>query len=60
MNRLVVANWKMNMTGTQAFAFLDDFLAQPLPEGIDVAIAPPFTAIAQVGYRLRGSGIALA
>jgi len=60
MNRLVVANWKMNMTGTQAFAFLDDFLAQPLPDGIDVAIAPPFTAIAQVGYRLRGSGIALA
>ena len=60
MNRLVVANWKMNMTGTQAFAFLDDFLARPLPDGIDVAIAPPFTAIAQVGYRLRGSGIALA
>jgi len=60
MNRLVVANWKMNMTGTQAFAFLDDFLAQPLPDGIDVAIAPPFTAIAQVGYRLRGSAIALA
>jgi len=60
MNRLVVANWKMNMTGTQAFAFLDDFLAQPLPDGIDVAIAPPFTAIAQVGRRLRGSAIALA
>ena len=60
MKRLVVANWKMNMTGTQAFAFLDDFLAQPLPDGIEVSIAPPFTAIAQVAYRLRGSAIALA
>ena len=59
MRHLVVANWKMNMTGTQANAFLDDFLAQPLPEDIDVAIAPPFTAIAQVGYRLRGRAIAL-
>jgi triosephosphate isomerase len=60
MKQLVVANWKMHMTGTQAFAFLDDFLAHPLPDGVDVAIAPPFTAIAQVGYRLRGSGVALA
>jgi triosephosphate isomerase len=60
MRRLVVANWKMNMTGTQALAFLDDFLTQDLPDGIDVAIAPPFTAVPQVGWRLRGSAIALA
>jgi triosephosphate isomerase len=50
----------MNMTGTQALAFLDDFLAQDLPAGIDVAIAPPFTAVPQVGWRLRGSAIGLA
>jgi triosephosphate isomerase len=60
MNHLVVANWKMNMTGTQASAFLDDFLARALPGDVDVAIAPPFTAIAQVGRRLRGAAIALA
>ena len=60
MNHLVVANWKMHMTGTQASAFLDDFLARVLPDDVDVAIAPPFTAIARVGDRLRGGAIALA
>ncbi|MDQ2991287.1 MAG: triose-phosphate isomerase [Candidatus Eremiobacteraeota bacterium] len=60
MRHLVVANWKMNMTGTQANAFLDDFLKEELPDGIDVAIAPPFTALAQVNWRLGQSSIALA
>ncbi len=59
MRHLVVANWKMNMTGTQADAFLDDFLKEVLPDGIDVAIAPPFTALSQVDRRLQGSAIAL-
>lgn len=58
MTHLVVANWKMHKTGTEALAFLDGFLDEPLPE-IEVAIAPPFTALAQVGRRLRGTGISV-
>ncbi len=50
----------MNMTGTQANAFLDDFLKEALSDEVDVAIAPPFTALAQVNLRLQGSAIALA
>jgi len=56
MNHLVIANWKMHMTGTQAAAFLETFLDQPLPD-VDVVIAPPATAIAQVAWRLRGTSI---
>lgn len=58
MKHLVIANWKMHMTGTQAGAFLETFLDQPLPD-VDVVIAPPFTAVAQVADRLRGTQIAV-
>ncbi len=59
MKHLIVANWKMNMTGPQASAFLDAFLDERFPES-DVVIAPPFTSVAQVAARLRGTSIAVA
>jgi len=62
MRRLIVGNWKMHKTVAQTAAFVDAFLEEllTLPDGIDLAIAPPFTALAIAGERLRGSGVGLA
>jgi triosephosphate isomerase len=57
---LVVGNWKMNGTVTEARA-----LAQGVREGlkrfrgVDVAVCPPFTAIPIVAETLSGSAIVL-
>jgi triosephosphate isomerase len=58
---LVAANWKMNKTRVEAAAFLDGFLpASAGLEGVDVAICPPFTALATVVERCAGSAVAVA
>ena len=60
--RLLVANWKMHKTVAQARETVRALLADrswAQPE-LDVAIAPPFTALAAVAEELRGdAGIAL-
>jgi triosephosphate isomerase len=58
---ILAANWKMQKTTGEAEAFVRSFL--PLvgdASGVDVVIAPPFTALDRVGAALRGSGVALA
>jgi triosephosphate isomerase len=58
---ILAANWKMQKTTGEAEAFVRSFL--PLVKnasGVEVVIAPPFTALERVGAALRGSGIALA
>jgi len=58
---LVVANWKMNNTIEESLGFVGEFL--PLVEGNDsvqVAIAPPFTALFGVGQAISGSDVELA
>jgi len=58
---LIVANWKMHKTVAEAEAFLEAFLPEVGGlEGVEVALAPPFTALAAVAPRLRGSGVKLA
>jgi len=58
---LVVGNWKMHKTLAEARA-----LATAVRDGvrdfndIDVAMAPPFTALAAVGEVLKGSSVGLA
>ena len=59
---LIVANWKMNKTVAEAESFIAQFLSL-LPselKDIEVAIAPPFTALHPLAKRLEGSGIKLA
>lgn len=58
---VIAANWKMHMTVPEAEAFLDTFL--PLVKGVsdaEVVIAPPFTALAGVARKTRGTNIVLA
>ena len=58
---ILAANWKMQKVTGEAERFVRAFL--PLVKnasGVDVLIAPPFTALERVGTALRGSEIALA
>ena len=58
---ILAANWKMYKTAGEAAAFVAAFL--PLVEdadGVDIAIAPPFTALDRTGRALAGSRVALA
>lgn len=59
---LVVANWKMNKTPSEAAAFCDDFLSRlpGLPETVDLAIAPAFPALERVGRHLGPTRVKLA
>jgi len=59
MRRVLIAgNWKMYKTVEESVAFAKR-LRQELPktDGVDVAICPPFTALASVAEVLRGSEI---
>jgi triosephosphate isomerase (TIM) len=58
---LVVGNWKMHMTASEASAYVRSLLPR-LDTSVDreIAIAPPFTALAAVGALLRGGAILLA
>ena len=58
--RLIVGNWKMNKVAGSAREFVQHFLARERDTGVDVAIAPPFTALAAVAESLRGTPVALA
>ncbi len=58
---LIAANWKMHKTLAEAEAFVKAFLAPGCDwPGIEVALAPPFTALAAVGAALQGSRVKLA
>lgn len=51
---LIAGNWKMHKTGADTVAFFDAFLplARSFPADVDVAIAPPYTALAAAHERL--------
>jgi len=58
--RSVIGNWKMNMLGSEAEAFLSSFLAtyQPKP-GVEAGVAAPFTLLREMATRLQGTGVNL-
>ncbi len=58
---ILTSNWKMHKTVAEAVAFVEKFL--PLvtgADGVDVVIAPTFTALDRVGRSLEGSSVLLA
>ena len=59
---LVIANWKMNKTPSEAAVFCDDFLSRlpALPERVELAIAPAFPALERVGRHLLPTRVKLA
>jgi triosephosphate isomerase len=56
---LIAGNWKMHKTVAEAVSFVAHLRSVPLPNDVDVVIAPPFTALYSVHEALRGSSIAL-
>ncbi len=58
---ILAANWKMYKTTGETDAFLDGFLPRIAGiAGVDIVIAPPFTALERAGRRLAGSKAMLA
>ena len=52
--KIIAANWKMNMTVSEASSFLDSFLLEIGGENhAEIVIVPPFTAIPKVSERLN-------
>jgi triosephosphate isomerase len=65
MRRLIVANWKMNKSPSEAVAFAGDFLASRekdihAHDRPEVAFAPPYTALAGLQTALAGALAGLA
>ena len=54
----VAGNWKMHKTGADAAAFVEA-LRSRIPAGLDVAVCPPFTALADTVRAAAGSDIAV-
>jgi len=58
---IFAANWKLNKNRSEATAYVRELL--PLvagAEGVDIVLAPPFTALDAVATALAGSAVALA
>ena len=52
--KILAANWKMNMTLSEADSFLESFLIEVENEnGVDIVLIPPFTALARVSEKLN-------
>jgi len=53
---LIVGNWKMHKTASEAAPFIHEFLKQvPSPPSAEVVVAPPYTALASVRTALGPS-----
>ena len=58
---LVVGNWKMHLTASEAAAYVRSLLPRlGSPADRDIALAPPFTALGPVAALLKGSAVRLA
>jgi triosephosphate isomerase (TIM) len=54
--KIVAANWKMNMTNHETEGFLETFRHEiEKVHGVEIVIAPPFTALAKLSELLGGS-----
>ena len=54
--KFVAGNWKMNMTSSEVAPYLEVFRSEVEPlNGVDIAIIPPFTALAKASEILGGT-----
>lgn len=60
MKKLIIANWKMQMTVRESVRAAKLFAKRKWPAGVEVAIAPSHLALSAVGSVVRGSAINLA
>jgi triosephosphate isomerase len=57
--QIVAGNWKMNTTLDEGLILAENVkkLSQPLPNDVDLIVAPPFTHIYAVANKLQGSSV---
>jgi triosephosphate isomerase len=53
----VAGNWKMHKTGAEAKAFIDAFVPRLSRADVEVAICPPFTALASTLHSVRDTPV---
>ena len=56
---LLAGNWKMRTTVGEAKELAASLIKKPVPQGREVMVAPPMTALAAVGEVLKDSGVKL-
>jgi triosephosphate isomerase len=56
---LIAGNWKMHKTTAEARALIAALRAAALPDAVDVAVCPPFTALTAAAAAVAGSAIRL-
>jgi triosephosphate isomerase len=58
---IVLANWKMSTTITEALTFVEEFLplVEQVARQLEIIICPPYTALRSVALTLEGSQIAV-
>lgn len=56
---LIAGNWKMHKSVGEALALVAALTGERRPEGVEVAVCPPFTALGAVARALEGSSIRL-
>jgi triosephosphate isomerase (TIM) len=58
---ILVANWKMHMTAAESVAYAEAFVPRvAAATHVDIAIAPPFTALDRLARAIAGSNVGLA
>lgn len=60
MVKLVIGNWKMHGRQASNSALLDELLAAPCCDAVNVAVAVPSAYLGQIGVRLAGHRMGLA
>src|SRR5437016_470441 len=59
---IIVGNWKMNKTASEAVALARDLrgLVSMVRDRVEIGVAPPFTALFPVAKALEGSNVFVA
>ena len=59
--RLLIANWKMHKTSSEALSYVRDFRKLILQvHDVEIVIAPPFTAVGVVAEAIKGTALEVA
>lgn len=55
--KLIIGNWKMHFTVRQAVAFTGKLAAKPIPEGVQVVLAPHALALNEIATMLQKTAL---
>lgn len=56
---VIVANWKMHMTNSEAKTYCDSFLRVMKESNVEIVLCPPFTALSAVYDKIKNTNVQL-